>query len=172
MQITLLSGNWVLMNLRSDQFSTTRSAESAWIAGFVAGDGTFTSSGRPRTFTFAVTLGYSDFATCQRMRDFFQVGTVHVYRKRKDHYQDEVRYQVRAMRDLINVIVPFMDEHLPPSYKRNQYLEWKGPLPPSSLRRRPRLNRHTPLCIKALLRWRVLAQPQRGGTDDRKALEA
>ena len=35
---------------------------------------------------------------------------------------------VRRMRDLVEVIVPFMDEHLPPSYKRDQYEVWRTAL--------------------------------------------
>jgi len=35
---------------------------------------------------------------------------------------------VQSQRQLIEVIVPFMDEHLPESYKRQQYLEWRAKL--------------------------------------------
>jgi hypothetical protein len=30
------------------------------------------------------------------------------------------------MKDLGEVVVPFMDEHLPPSHKREQYLVWRA----------------------------------------------
>jgi hypothetical protein len=35
---------------------------------------------------------------------------------------------VRAFRDLIYVVAPFLDEHLLPSHKRTQYEAWKGEL--------------------------------------------
>ena len=35
---------------------------------------------------------------------------------------------MRRLRELVEVIVPFMDEHLPPSYKRDQYEVWRGAL--------------------------------------------
>jgi hypothetical protein len=35
---------------------------------------------------------------------------------------------VRALPDLVEVIVPFMDEHLAPSYKRIQYEAWRPAL--------------------------------------------
>jgi hypothetical protein len=101
---------------------------AGWIAGFVAGEGTFTRSGQPPVFTFAVGLGASDAGMCDTMKTFFGVGSVRHYPRRKAHYDDEVCYAVRALRDLAEVIVPFMDEHLPPSYKRRQYEAWREQL--------------------------------------------
>ena len=94
-----------------------------FIAGFVAGEGTFTHNGR--NFTFAVALGETDAGACELMHAFFGVGHVYHYPRRQPHYDDEVVFQVRKTGDLVNVIVPFMDEHLPMSYKRIQYLEWR-----------------------------------------------
>lgn len=99
-----------------------------FIAGFVAAEGTFIASGTPPTFTFAVALGASDKDSCAMTHEYFGVGTIHSYPRRKPHYDDEVIYRVRALRDLIEVVVPFMDEHLPPSYKREQYLIWRAAL--------------------------------------------
>lgn len=45
--------------------------------------------------------------------------------RRKKHYDDEVNYAVQSLRELVEMVVPFMDEHLPASYKRMQYLAWK-----------------------------------------------
>jgi hypothetical protein len=99
-----------------------------FIAGFIAAEGTFVRSGTPPTFTFAVALGATDAATCEKIHGYFGVGAVRTYPRRKAHYDDEVLYNVRAMRDLIEVILPFMDEHLPPSYKRDQYEVWRAAL--------------------------------------------
>ena len=37
-------------------------------------------------------------------------------------------FQVRKLKDLVDVVVPFMDEHLPASHKREQYLVWRAQL--------------------------------------------
>jgi hypothetical protein len=96
------------------------------IAGFVAGEGTFTRSAE--SFAFAVTLGAVDTGMCRLLHRFLAVGSVHTYPRRKVHYDDEVVFQVRKFTDLIGVIVPFMDAHLPPSYKQQQYERWRGEL--------------------------------------------
>ena len=35
---------------------------------------------------------------------------------------------MQALPDLVEVVVPFMDAHLPASYKRGQYLAWRADL--------------------------------------------
>jgi hypothetical protein len=98
------------------------------IGGFVTGEGCFLASGSPRSFTFSVKLGARDAELIDALREYFGVGTMHAYARRKEHYDDEVVFQVRKTRDLVEVIVPFMDEHLPPSHKREQYFVWRGQL--------------------------------------------
>jgi hypothetical protein len=99
-----------------------------FIGGFVAGEGSFVVTGLPPTFTFAVGVSAADAALCERMQQFFGCGTLVRFPKRKPHYHDEVRYQVRSLPDLVGVIVPFMDDHLPASYKRTQYEVWRAAL--------------------------------------------
>lgn len=101
---------------------------ASFIAGFVVAEGTFIKCGSPPTFTFAVCLGGADAETCRRIHSLLRVGAVRSYPRRKAHYDDEVAYSVRALRELLEVIVPFMDEHLPPSYKRQQYEIWRAAL--------------------------------------------
>lgn len=102
---------------------------AATIAGFVAAEGTFTGTDRPRLrFTFAVGLGASDVGMCELMHDFFGVGSIVRSPRRREHYDDEAAYTVQSMRALVEVVVPFMDEHLPPSYKREQYEAWRARL--------------------------------------------
>jgi len=96
---------------------------AAFIAGFVAGEGCFTRG--EQRFVFSLGLGSSDAALCRSMPGWLGIGRVHVHPRRKPHYEDEITFQVSALRDLIEVVVPFMDEHLPPSYKREQYLAWR-----------------------------------------------
>lgn len=101
---------------------------AAWVAGFVVAEGTFVHHAPSRTFTFAVALGAADAGTCEALRDFFGVGSIVRAVRRKPHYDDEVRFQVRSVPELVDVVVPFMDEHLPPSHKRTQYEPWRAAL--------------------------------------------
>ncbi len=101
---------------------------AVFIGGFVAAEGNFRSAGYPPKFTFAVGLGATDLQICEDLRVFFGVGSVHWRPRRRAHYDDEVTFQVRSRRHLLDVVVPFMDDHLPPSHKRQQYLEWRHEL--------------------------------------------
>ncbi len=65
---------------------------------------------------------------CEAMLSFFGVGHVGHYKRRKAHYDDVATFYVRKTKDLVEVIVPFMDDHLPPSYKRTQYEAWRAGL--------------------------------------------
>ncbi|HSH61406.1 MAG TPA: hypothetical protein VK988_17540 [Acidimicrobiales bacterium] len=99
-----------------------------FISGVVVGEGCFTKTGSPPKFTFSVGLGATDASTCSLLKSFLGVGFVVRSPRRKPHYDDEVAFQVRRSKALLTVIVPFMDEHLPPSYKRVQYEAWRAEL--------------------------------------------
>lgn len=101
-------------------------ARAGFIAGFVAAEGCFTRSGR--SFRFAVGLGATDGVVCEELHRFFGVGSIITSPRRRAHYDDEIAYHVQALPDLVEVVVPFMDAHLPASYKRDQYLAWRAAL--------------------------------------------
>lgn len=65
---------------------------------------------------------------CFVFHEHLGVGSVHRSPRRKPHYEDEVQFVVQSTRDLVEVVVPFMDAHLLPSYKRAQYEEWRARL--------------------------------------------
>lgn len=112
---------------------TTRLADG--IGGFVAAEGTFAvafltgarGATRP-SFTFAVALGALDRSTLELLQQYFGVGRVRDYPRRREHHDDSAVFAVRAFADLVDVIAPFMDAHLPPSHKRAQYLAWRAQL--------------------------------------------
>ncbi|MEX2659689.1 MAG: hypothetical protein WD232_08325 [Acidimicrobiales bacterium] len=79
-------------------------------------------------FRLAVGLAATDAMSCHLLSDLLGVGTITRSTRRKLHYDDEVSWQVQSVRDLVEVVVPFMDEHLPPSHKRDQYLAWRAAL--------------------------------------------
>ncbi len=102
------------------------------LGGIVAAEGTFSvvhsavGDGAVRSsFGFAVMLGAVDRMTLDLFQAYLGVGRIRTYRRRKAHHDDCVVFAVRAFSDLLDVIVPFMDEHLPPSHKRTQYLTWR-----------------------------------------------
>lgn len=101
---------------------------ASFVGGFVAAEGSFTVSGQPSSFTFAVGLGALDERTCQALLSFLGVGRLIAFPRRKSHYDDELCFAVRSLPALVEVVVPFMDEHLPPSYKRTQYEAWRARL--------------------------------------------
>jgi hypothetical protein len=65
---------------------------------------------------------------CELLHVVFGIGHVYDSPRRKAHYDDESSFRTQALRELLDVVVPFMDAHLPPSYKREQYLAWKARL--------------------------------------------
>ncbi len=65
---------------------------------------------------------------CETLEDFMGVGHIYDSPRREAHHDDQSTFMILSLRQLINVVVPFMDEHLPPSYKRRQYLEWRARL--------------------------------------------
>ncbi len=100
---------------------------AAFFAGFVAGEGCFSASGH-RRFTFEVGLGATDEEMCLALQALLGVGRIYRSPRRRPHYDDEVQLAVQSVRDLVEVVVPFMDAHLPESHKRRQYLEWRARL--------------------------------------------
>ena len=117
------------MDEESAGFITTGSPDTEaadFLGGFVAAEGCFTRSGR--RFRFAVQLGAVDGGMCGLFADVLGCGTIHRYPRRRPHYDDEVVFAVQSKRDLVEVVLPFMDAHLPASYKRSQYLAWRAEL--------------------------------------------
>jgi hypothetical protein len=111
------------------EFITTDSRATdiaAFFGGFTAAEGCFTRTGR--RFRFAIALAAADSGMCTAFARILDCGTVHRYPRRRPHYDDEVVFVVQSHRDLVDVVVPFMDAHLPPSYKRSQYVAWRAEL--------------------------------------------
>jgi hypothetical protein len=99
-----------------------------FIGGFVAAEGCFHTRPKNGGFSFTVSLGSIDQQTIDLLHGFFACGFTGWSPRRKPHYDDECTFTVKKLRDLIEVIVPFMDEHLPFSYKRQQFLFWRADL--------------------------------------------
>jgi hypothetical protein len=104
---------------------------AAFLGGFTAAEGCFTRSnprGAQERFAFRIGLGAADSEMCELFLATLGVGRLVRSARRKAHYDDEIAYSVQSLSQLVDVVVPFMDEWLPPSYKREQYLEWRTAL--------------------------------------------
>ena len=109
------------------------SLHPAFVAGFVVAEGCFVGRAGGRRFALTVALAAIDAATCQRLAGFFGVGRVYRYARRQPHHDDVAIFSVQSLPELRDVVVPFCDEHLPPSAKRDRYLEWRAALRAYSL---------------------------------------
>ena len=103
-------------------------ALAAFLSGFVAGEGSFSGASDRSRYVFEVGLGASDREMCGLLRGFLGVGHIYDSPRRKPHHDDDCNFSVTALPHLLNEVVHFMDEHLPASYKREQYLAWRGRL--------------------------------------------
>lgn len=101
---------------------------AAHAAGFIAAEGHFGANVTSTRFRLAVGVAASDACSVQSLHVLLGVGTVCTSPRRKPHYDDEVSWQVQSLRELVEVVVPFMDEHLPPCHKREQYEVWRAAL--------------------------------------------
>lgn len=101
---------------------------AAHLGGFIAAEGCFVCTEGGTRFAFAVGLSASDVVSCQLMYAYFGAGRIHWSPRRKLHQDDAVCFTISALPDLVETLVPFMDEHLPASYKRIQYEAWRTAL--------------------------------------------
>jgi LAGLIDADG endonuclease len=101
------------------------SAFAYFLAGFAAGEGCFSGTSNGNRFIFEVGLGASDRQMCELFRFLLGIGHLYDSPRRQADYDDESSFRTQALRELLDVVVPFMDAHLPPSYKRKQYLAWR-----------------------------------------------
>jgi hypothetical protein len=104
---------------------------AAFLGGFTAAEGCFTrheTGGTRQRFAFRVGLGATDSAMCDLYRSSLGVGRIVRSPRRKPHYDDEITFSVQSLGELVDVVVPFMDQWLPMSHKREQYLTWRREL--------------------------------------------
>jgi hypothetical protein len=101
---------------------------AAYLGGFTAAEGCFVCTGGGTRFAFSVGLSAGDIVSCQLLQAYFGAGYIHWSARRLEHQDDQVCFRIGALTELVETIVPFMDEHLPPSYKRTQYEAWRARL--------------------------------------------
>ena len=111
-----------------------------WITGFVDGEGCFsinfvkqlkkqTQSGIRRGYRigyqiahdFTVVQGEKSLITLKIIHNFFKVGAIYINHRHDNHKENLYRYCVRKREDLINVIIPFFQEHRLKTSKNNDF---------------------------------------------------
>ena len=91
-----------------------------WVVGFVDGEGCFSISvvknpgcrlGWQVQHEFSVTQAAPSRAALEELVEFFGCGTIIENNRRDNHRYRLMRYAVKRRSDLIDVIVPFFEEH-------------------------------------------------------------
>jgi len=106
------------------------------LAGFVAGEGCFTSTsaGRDRVdgsrrtrFIFAVTVAERDLTLLEAMRTFLGGrGSIRRQDRGNPRWLPVVSYSISSRKAIREVVIPFCDEYLLPSAKRDQFDAWRA----------------------------------------------
>lgn len=107
-----------------------------WIIGFVEGEGCFSigfvkqpggktrrgySTGIQVWHEFVITQGESSLSALQKIERYFGVGKIYLNKRHDNHREHLYRYVVRKREDLLNVIIPFFNQHTMHTFKKKQF---------------------------------------------------
>jgi LAGLIDADG endonuclease len=101
-----------------------------WLTGFVDGEGTFAISifknntlkrGYQVLPEFTITQGEKSISVLYDIQNFLKCGKVYVNNRKDNHKENVYKFTVRNINDLINIIIPFFDEHNLNTYKINDF---------------------------------------------------
>jgi LAGLIDADG endonuclease len=104
------------------------------LAGFIAGEGCFTSSragddrvdGSRRTrFVFAVAVAERDRSVLDALRTFLGRGSIRRVERRNPRWLPIVSFAVSSRKAIREVVIPFCEEYLVASAKREQFEIWR-----------------------------------------------
>jgi hypothetical protein len=107
-----------------------------WITGFTDGEGCFTVSiiknrnvkngKRWQVFPeFVVTQSESSIQSLELFKKYFQCGYINRNKRKDGRKEDLLRYCVRSLDDLRNIIIPFFEANQLQTYKKNDFLIFK-----------------------------------------------
>lgn len=117
--------------------STERELKGFTLAGFIAGEGSFSISigrrtwpdGDPvRKFVFSVHVASRDRPILQELTDFLGVGSICNAQPERPGWQPTSTLSVRSLRAHRKVTIPFGEQFLLPSAKRDQFEDWRDAL--------------------------------------------
>jgi len=101
-----------------------------WIVGYVDGEGCFQVSiiknqrarfGWQVFPEFVVTQNEQSIKSLYVIKDFFSCGDIFINRRRDNHKKNLYRYCVRSIRDLNEKIIPFFEQNLLKTAKKNDF---------------------------------------------------
>src|SRR3989338_5126347 len=107
---------------------------SNWITGFTDGEGCFTISViknpttrfRKQIFPeFVITQGAKSLSALEKIKKFFNCGSIVLNKRYDNHNEHLYRYCVRSISELQNKIIPFFDRFSLRTYKRNDFILFK-----------------------------------------------
>ncbi|KKU76610.1 MAG: hypothetical protein A3E64_00065 [Candidatus Harrisonbacteria bacterium RIFCSPHIGHO2_12_FULL_48_16] len=107
---------------------------SNWITGFTDGEGCFTISViknpttrfRKQIFPeFVITQGAKSLSALEKIKKFFNCGSIVLNKRYDNHNEHLYRYCVRSISELHTKIVPFFKNFPLRTYKRNDFLVFK-----------------------------------------------
>jgi hypothetical protein len=107
-----------------------------WVVGLVDGEGCFSigfvrqpdragrsgyKTGYQVVYRFVVTQGAGSAAALEELEEFFGVGCIYRNRRHDNHKEDLLQYRVGRLSDLIEVVIPFFEEHPLRTAKRQDF---------------------------------------------------
>ena len=103
-----------------------------WIVGFVDGEGCFTVSffTHPKSRLrlkwqvfpeFVITQEMKSQRALQRIKKFFGCGKIYLNKRRDNHHEHLLKFVVRDRNDLLTKIIPFFEENVLISAKKNDF---------------------------------------------------
>lgn len=103
---------------------------TGWVVGFIDGEGCFSVSLNKNPTTklgwqvvpeFVVTQGEKSLQSLRDLQDFFKCGHLYVNRRYDNHRENVYRFCVRSLMDLRKKIIPFFQENLPRTEKKEDF---------------------------------------------------
>jgi hypothetical protein len=116
-----------------------RLIQTGWVVGFVDGEGCFSigfvrqpdragragyRTGYQVVHRFVVTQGAGSAAAIEELAQFFGVGRVYCNRRHDNHKEDLLQYRVGRLADLLEVVIPFFEEHPLHTAKRDDFTKF------------------------------------------------
>lgn len=103
-----------------------------WLTGFVDGEGCFTVSffKHPKSRLklkwqvfpeFVITQGAQSQKALKEIQKFFKCGNIYLNKRYDNHHKHLVKYVVRERNDLLQTIIPFFEEYLLKTSKKNDF---------------------------------------------------
>ena len=98
-----------------------------WISGFVDGEGCFTVSIIRNNYgwqvfpEFVVSQGEKSRDALRKIERFFKCGHINLNTRRDNHHEQMLKYCVRPIHDLNEIIIPFFERNRLKTYKQKDF---------------------------------------------------